>query len=204
MAVFLHVGSGRKRKSQTTAGFNTPDWTEVRLDIDPQVKPDIVGTMTDMSGVPDAAMDGLFSSHNIEHLYPHEVATALGEFRRVLKPTGFAVITCPDVQSVAALIAEGRSLTEPIYTSTAGPISPLDMLYGHLADLAKGNLYMAHRTGFTDHSLEAALREAGFASVVLLRRQRALDLWALATRSPMGKPELRRLVEAHFPTPKLD
>lgn len=198
MRTFLHVGCGRKRKAQTTKGFDTPEWREVRLDIDPTVKPDIVGTLTDMAAVGDGAMDGLYSSHNIEHLYPHEVPGALAEFRRVLTPQGFCVITCPDLQSVGALVAEGR-LTEAVYVSPAGPISPLDMIYGHLTDLAKGNLYMAHRTGFTDATLEAALRAVGFANVVMLRRPRALDLWALATKSATAKAELRALVEAHFP-----
>ncbi len=64
MKTFLHVGCGPKRKNQTTQGFNTPDWTELRLDIDARVAPDIIGTMTDMSAVADASVDAIFSSHN--------------------------------------------------------------------------------------------------------------------------------------------
>jgi len=89
MKTFLHVGCGPKRKDQTTRGFNTPDWQEVRLDIDPAAQPDIVGTMLDMSAVASESVETLFSSHNIEHLYPHEVPVALQEFLRVLKPNGF-------------------------------------------------------------------------------------------------------------------
>lgn len=105
--VFLHVGCGQKRKN-ATRGFNTAQWSEVRLDIDPSVSPDIIGTMTDMSAVPTASVDAVYSSHNIEHLYPHEVPVALAEFKRVLKDDGFAVLTCPDLKSVAALIANDR------------------------------------------------------------------------------------------------
>lgn len=198
MPVFLHVGCGRQRKAETTKGFDTPDWREVRLDIDPAVKPDIVGSMTDMAAVADGSMDGLFSSHNIEHLYPHEVGVALAEFRRVLTPDGFAVITCPDLRSVAQLVAEDR-LTDVAYPSSAGPISALDMIFGHQADLARGNLYMAHRTGFTSTTLEAALRDASFARVVVLQRPRAYDLWALGTMAALPKEALRTLVDAHFP-----
>jgi predicted SAM-dependent methyltransferase len=50
---------------------------ELRLDIDASVAPDIVATMTDMSRVADASVDAVFSSHNIEHLDPHEVPVAL-------------------------------------------------------------------------------------------------------------------------------
>lgn len=103
-----------------------------------------VGTMTDMASVASESGDAIFSSHNIEHLYPHEVPVALAEFLRVLKPNGFAVITCPDLQAVCALVAEDK-LTEPAYTSPAGPITPLDILYGLRSSMQKGNLYMAHR-----------------------------------------------------------
>lgn len=66
------------------------DWTENRLDIDPAVQPDVTGTMTDMASVASASVDAVFSSHNIEHLYPYEVPPSLAEFRRVLRDDGFA------------------------------------------------------------------------------------------------------------------
>lgn len=196
--VFLHVGCGPLRKARTTPGFNTPEWREVRLDIDPDVKPDIVGTMTDMSAVADGSMDGLYSSHNIEHLFAHEVPLALAEFRRVLTPSGFCVITCPDLRSVARLVAEDR-LTEPAYQSGLGPVAPLDIIYGLGSAIANGKPYMAHRTGFTARTLEAALREAGFANVATLQRPWAFELWALATMAQTPRPELRALAEAHLP-----
>ena len=198
MKSFLHVGCGPKRKDQTTSGFNSPDWTELRLDIDESVKPDVVGTMTDMSSVATGSVDGLFSSHNIEHLYPHEVPQALSEFKRVLSPDGFVVITCPDLQSVCALVAEDK-LTEPAYTSPAGPITPLDILFGHRPPMARGNLYMAHRCGFTQKVLTATLQAAGFANIAAKRRGHPyFDLWALATVSAMPESELRELAQAHF------
>lgn len=193
MKKFLHVGCGPKQKEMTTAGFNTPEWEELRLDIDPNVHPDIIGTMIDMSAVSDESVDAVFSSHNIEHLYPHEVSLALAEFSRVLKPDGFAVITCPDLQSVCALIAEDK-LLEPAYTAPAGPISPLDILYGHRPQLAKGNLFMAHRCGFTQRVLSGTLQASGFAAVAAKRRGHPFyDLWALATVPAMEEEKLRRL-----------
>jgi len=114
--LFLHVGCGPKFKDQTTSGFADGQWTEIRFDIDESVCPDLIGTMTDMSSVDSESVDAIFSSHNIEHLYPHEVPIALKEFLRVLRPEEFAVITCPDLQSTCALVAEDK-LTEPAYTS---------------------------------------------------------------------------------------
>ena len=84
MKQFLHVGCGPQNKT-SIKGFNQSDWSEVRFDIDPQVNPDIEGTLTDMTLVKTGSMDALFSSHNIEHVYPHEVPMALKEFLRVLK-----------------------------------------------------------------------------------------------------------------------
>ncbi|ROR03158.1 class I SAM-dependent methyltransferase [Desulfosoma caldarium] len=196
---FLHIGCGSKRKDQTTRGFNSPAWREIRLDIDPAVQPDIVGTMTDMAAVPNESVDAIFSSHNIEHLYPHEVPVALHEFLRVLKPSGFAVITCPDLQSVCALIAEDK-LTEPAYVAPAGPIAPLDILYGHRPSLARGNLYMAHRCGFTQKVLTGTLLASGFATVVAMRRGRPYyDLWAIGSKRPRSDDEMRALAAEHFP-----
>lgn len=196
MKQFIHVGCGSKRKAQTTVGFNTPEWTEIRFDIDASVAPDVLGSMTDMSAVADESMDALFSSHNIEHLYPHEVPIALKEFLRVLKPDGFAVITCPDLQSVCALVADNK-LTQPAYQSPAGPISPLDILYGHRASMQRGNLYMAHRCGFTKDVLMATLQQTGFASVGTLARPKVFDLWAFASKQTLSQEQLTQLVRSH-------
>ncbi len=193
MKTFLHVGCGPKRKNQTTQGFNTPDWTELRLDIDARVAPDIIGTMTDMSAVADASVDAIFSSYNIEHLYAHEVPVALKEFLRVLKPDGFLVVTCHDLQEVCRLVAEDK-LLEPAYTSPAGPIAPLDILYGHRPPMAAGNLYMAHRCGFTEKVLTGTLRSSGFSAVASRKRAHPYyDLYALAGKGAMAEAELRAL-----------
>jgi hypothetical protein len=194
----LHIGCGPKRKAQTTRGFNTDAWTEVRLDIDPAVSPDVIGTMTDMSAVESGSVDAIFSSHNIEHLYPHEVPVALAEFLRVLSSDGFAVITCPDLRSVCALIADDK-LTQPAYTSPAGPIAPLDILYGLRSALARGNLYMAHRCGFTERVLTGTLQAAGFASVASVSRAGPyFDLWALASKRQRSEEEMKALAQTHF------
>jgi len=197
---FLHVGCGPKHKDQTTAGFNSTSWLEVRLDIDPAVNPDVVGTMTDMSAMADESVDAIFSSHNIEHLYPHEVPLAMKEFLRVLKPDGFLVLTCPDLQSVCQLIAEDK-LTETAYTAPAGPIAPIDILYGHRPQLAAGNHFMAHKCGFTRKVLTGTLQASGFAVVAGKARGRApfFDLWSVASKGPRTEDAIREIAAAHFP-----
>lgn len=200
MKSFLHVGCGAKRKDRTTRGFNTPDWTEIRLDIDASVQPDVIGTMTDMTAVASESVDAIYSSHNIEHLYPHEVPLAFAEFIRVLKPDGFFVATCPDLQSVCALIAQDK-LTEAAYSSPAGPIAPIDILYGLRSSMMQGNLFMAHRCGFTQKVLSGTLRSSGFKSVATMARGREpfFDLFALASKSDRTEAEMRELAGMHFP-----
>jgi ubiquinone/menaquinone biosynthesis C-methylase UbiE len=137
-----------------------------------------------------------------KHLYPSEVPKALAEFRRILKPDGFVVITCPDLQSVCKLVADDK-LTETAYQSVSGgPITPLDIIYGHRISLAKGQHFMAHRCGFTQKVLIRTLKAAGFVMIASLRRDYPhFDLYALATQNPMSEAHFRTLVAAHFPNP---
>lgn len=192
----LHVGCGHSMIDKTP--FAGMDWTEIRLDIDPNVQPDLIGSITNMEAVKTGSVDAVFSSHNIEHLYPEQVPVALAEFKRVLKPSGFALITCPDLQSVCALVANDQ-LTEPAYTSPAGPIAPIDILYGHRPSLQAGNHYMAHRCGFTAKVLIGTLQSAGFPQVASLRRPAAFDLWALATCDSWGEEALSIAASQLFP-----
>jgi SAM-dependent methyltransferase len=174
----LNAGSGPSSARQLHPVFSRDSWTEVRLDIDPLVKPDLVGSVTDMVQlVSSATVDAVWSSHSLEHLRAHEVPQALSEFRRVLKPAGFALITSPDLETVASFILE-RGLDAHVYTSSMGPITPHDMLFGHSDSIERGKIFMAHNTGFTSSTLGQLLVDAGFETILVKREQ--LDLWALA------------------------
>jgi SAM-dependent methyltransferase len=192
MPRFLHVGCGPKRKNQTVKAFAASEWEEVTLDIDRSVKPDLVDKLPELSQVESNSFDAVYSAHNIEHLYPHEVPLALQAMRRVLKPDGFAILTCPDLQTIGEQLASG-DIETPIYTSRRGPVAPLDMMYGFRPAMAEGNLYMAHHTGFTLKSLSSACVRAGFAKFLGLRRPRKHDLWGLATKLPKTDDELKEL-----------
>ncbi len=192
----LNVGCGPKGRDHGFTGFE--GWQEVRLDIDPSVQPDVMGSMTDMSALDSGSMDAIVSSHNIEHLYPHEVPLALAEFVRVLKADGLLLITCPDLQSVCAHVAQGE-LASPLYISAAGPISALDILYGHRDAMAAGNLFMAHRCGFTLRLLADTLQACGFPRSVGLARSANFDLWMLASKQELADDALRGLARKHLP-----
>jgi len=178
----LHVGCGAPDPAKLPAAFFPAGaWSELRLDIDPNVQPDIIASITEMPMVATGSVDAVWSAHNLEHLASHEVPVALAEFHRVLAPGGFALVTMPDLQQVAELVAAGR-LEDAAYMSAMGPIAPLDMLYGFRPALAQGNAFMGHRTGFVAGTLAQHLERAGFQNV-RVQRDGHFALWASGTKA---------------------
>lgn len=164
---FLHVGCGHSETPQIFEGIE-----EVRLDIDPGVKPDIVASMLAMGDIGD--YERIYCSHALEHLHPHEVPVALSEFLRVLKPGGNAIVCVPDLEGV-------EPTGEVLYVSQAGPITGRDLFYGHAA-LVEISPYMAHHTGFTAATLGKALKDAGFADIGVKRVPPFYNLMAFARK----------------------
>jgi len=197
MKTFLHVGCGDEPQSNIV-GFNNDNWNEIRLDIDESVNPDIVGTLTDMQSVEAGSVDAVYSSHNIEHIFPHEVPVALSEFYRVLKEDGIVVITCPDIQSVGEAIAQDK-LFETLYESTMGPVTAFDILYGHRETTLDGNVFMIHKGGFTYSSLDKAFFEAGFKARVGGRRPDACDLYLVAFKQEKSEEEIKQIALPFIP-----
>jgi SAM-dependent methyltransferase len=195
--ILLNVGCGPVHdEDRIPAFFKSPEWCEIRLDLDPGTNPDIVASITDMSCVLSDAVDCVWSSHNLEHLYGYEVERALKEFLRVLKPSGFAYLKVPDLELVAQLVvAEG--LDGVAYESPAGPVTPLDIIYGHGPALAAGNHYMAHRTGFTPRLLQRILRQTGFGYGVMKRKD-LLELSALVFKSGAQEDPVRDRILAEL------
>jgi SAM-dependent methyltransferase len=190
----LNAGAGPRTARQLHPGFRSPSWRETRIDIDPAAEPDVVGSITAMAeSFPDQSFHAVWCSHVLEHLFTHQVPAALAEFRRVLTPDGFALITSPDVEAVAGLIVE-HGLDHLAYVSQAGPITALDILYGHSASIARGRTSMAHHTGFSGASLGRRLIDAGFSSVLV--KQELFDLWALALMPEADKAAIQVQLKA--------
>lgn len=193
----LHVGCGGEY-ILGRYGFDPEIWQEIRFDIDAECKPDIVGDMRDLSAFADNSVDAIFSSHNIEHLYPHDVLTALKEFCRVLKPEGFLLLSCPDIQPVCQAVAEDK-LTVPLYYTKAGlPVAPLDILYGSRIFMANGKMYMAHHCAFTSKSLRGTLLDCGFQSEIAFADKGAYALYAVATKPQVDEQVLKDIFIKHW------
>tara|TARA_B100001175_G_scaffold309166_1_gene310494 strand:+ start:226 stop:825 length:600 start_codon:yes stop_codon:yes gene_type:complete len=160
MKTLLNVGCGKSNISKLH-GFKDSDWKEIRFDIDKDVNPDVLGSLTDMSLVETSSIDAIYSAYNIDHIYAHEVPKAFKEFYRVLKDDGIVVLRCPDIQKVCEVISQDK-LLEPLYESPIGPIYPIDILFGNRNQIAAGNEFMAKKVGFTYSVLDKTFSEAGF------------------------------------------
>lgn len=172
----LNAGSGGSDNRALHPAFRSSVWKEVRLDIEPSAKPDILGSFSEMRGiVADSSFDAIWSSHSLEHLHTHQVIPALREFRRVLRGDGFALVTCPDLKAISTLLLKSHS-EAVAYQSNLGPIRVLDMIYGHASSIAEGQSSMAHNTGFTIERLGRLGIEAGFAEVRVMEGN-VFDLW---------------------------
>jgi len=176
--IVLNVGCGYPLRQRLHPTFQGPEWLEIRHDVDPVSRPDIVCSMVELNAIAAVSVDAIWSSHNLAHLYRHEVPRALSAFFRVLRPGGLLLATVLDLQRVADFIA-ADGLDDEIYRSPSGPITPLDMIYGHTRSIGQGSTYMAHKSGFTATTLGQLLVESGFVNIAIARGD--FDLTARAS-----------------------
>jgi SAM-dependent methyltransferase len=197
---WLNVGCGAAGSGLRPPGLAGADWHEVRLDADPAVAPDIVASAHDLSPVADGTMDAVFSSHCIEHLYLDQAVPALCEWRRVLRPEGFLLLVCPDLQAAAEMVAEDR-----LFDVAYAGIRPYDIIFSHQGLVAEGrrqgHSFMEHKSGYTLSVLRALVNEAGFAVHAALRLRARFELWLLACPTHQTEQRLRELARQHFLRP---
>jgi len=147
-----------------------------------------------------AARIALYQLHAPDPRTP--LATSVRALAR-LKRDGLVQIIVPDLKYIARLIVDDK-IDQAAYTSNAGPITPLDMLFGLRSAIARGLHYMAHKTGFVATSLDAALRGVGFAHIAIYHVN--WDLLAIAsTHTPLDAvympPIMRQLLTRDAASP---
>ena len=188
MKRLLNVGGGSKSIALPPeySGFE-----HVLLDIDPQGAPDIVLDGRQLGELAAAQFDGIYCSHNLEHYFRHDVPKVLAGFFHVLKPGGFAQIRVPDLTELMRRVVQGKiDLEETLYVSPAGPIAPLDVIYGFGRQIETSGVdFFAHKTGFSDQSLSRAVERAGFSPN--FARVADLEINLLAFKGPADPDHLR-------------
>ncbi len=188
MKRLLNVGGGSKAipLPPEYLGF-----AHVLLDIDPAGAPDLVLDGRRLGELDPGQFDAVYCSHNLEHYFRHDVPKVLAGFFHVLKPGGFAQIRVPDLVGLMTRVVQGQiDLEQPIYVSPAGPIAPLDVIYGLGRQIeASGVDFFAHKTGFSDQSLSRAVEQAGFSPN--FARVADLEINLLAFKGPADPAHLR-------------
>jgi len=161
-STLLNLGFGGHPLADFGHTSDLLSYREITLDIDNKHNPDILADVTNISHIPDNFVDCIYTSHMIEHIDYFKVPSLLNELLRITKPGGFVRIITPNLQSIAQQIVDG-DLLGVVYNSNGGPISAIDMIYGHRHSVHRTGVdFMRHRTGFTRKVFESLSAEHGF------------------------------------------
>ena len=182
----LNVGGGSK---QIAIPSHYADWNHFLLDVSAGPDVDVVLDARKLKTLDAEQFDSVYCSHNLEHYYRHDCANVLSGFVHVLKRNGYADIRVPDMAAVLTkMVADGMDIDDILYTSTAGPISVHDVIYGWGVEIERSGVdFYAHKRGFTAKSLTVELQRAGFARVVTSVSGTGFEIRALAFKAePTG------------------
>jgi hypothetical protein len=175
----LNIGCGH-------APVPLPGVKEVRLDADPKVKPDIVLDIRKLKTLPKHSYEGVWCSHVLEHFYEHELPMILDGIRHVLKADGVLFAMVPDLRAIfIETIQRNLGINDVLYVSGMGPVRARDVLYGFQPEVATGNIFYSHKTGFDAKIFRKTLEMAGFQKVFI--GEENLQINAIACRSKLPK-----------------
>jgi predicted SAM-dependent methyltransferase len=145
----LHIGFGGTTIKNCMFNQDLVDLNEITMDIDSNYNPDIVCDILNMSEFPSNSVDVIYLSHALEHIDLMSVPNVLNEFRRILKDNGFARMIVPNLTHFLSYLTEDK-LLDTVYESSAGPVTVLDVLYGHSYSIKrKNNDFMRHKMSYT-------------------------------------------------------
>ena len=179
----LNVGGGASRYLPP----HFDGWEQVLLDADPDCKPDICCDAKDIQNhVEQGTYDAVYCSHALEHFYAHDVPLVLKGMLYAMSPsvgelrTSKIEIHVPNLRNLMqTMLQSNLDINDVWYRAGDNPITFHDVLYGWSAAMGKGNLFYAHKCGFTRLSLQTALEKAGFSGVQV--QEQGANLMARAT-----------------------
>lgn len=168
MAIRLNLGCG---------GRQLPNW----VNVDPAPIPGAVQASADNLPFSDGSVECAVMFDVVEHLHPtRELPAALREVFRVLEPQGILRVTTPDFDKLVAAYQSGDwmlyTASQPMSFRKATPAEKFSMIaFGNHADTTPVGVYDGHQCLFTEESLTAALRAAGFQEVFRQRPRESLS-----------------------------
>lgn len=125
-------------------------WTN--LDIDPGVRPDVLGDARSMPQFADCTFDEILASHILEHFMETEIIPTLKEWNRILAPGGKITIVVPDAWKVCVDWINEK-------------LSEDQVLKGFIGDNQSKSPWMLHKTFFWYTRLKRILEENNFENV---------------------------------------
>lgn len=190
--IVLHAGVGRLPGAEGVLPppLRGENFHEIRMDITPETKPDVLVAWNQFTAIPDAVVDSIWCSHRLERLYYHQVQPYLKECFRVLKPGGRLLVIAGDLQKIAEQIYRHGMESNPVATVQGQPPSDLksaDMIFGVRKSVAE-KPYIEHHCAFTGRYLASHLKNAGFVGVKVERDLPLARLQSAAYKPLPGRP----------------
>ncbi len=175
-----------KREDQAVKQFQDKQWTVKTYDAEPKIEADYTGHIFKMNAVEDNSIDALWCQQIMQRYYMPHVLNALKEFKRVMRDDALLYINVPDAQMAAAHIAH-ENYYKTLYTTPAGDITPVDIVYGFQKAIFGGQRHLSHHSMFSLKQLGTLLRDAGFSDVKVHRRGYVLHASAYKHSAEGGK-----------------
>lgn len=191
---FLNVG-GCNKQIAVPAHFD--GWEHQLLDIVAGPDVDVVCDAREIKErLAEKGYDAIYCSHNLEHFHRHDIPKVLQGFHYALEDDGFLHVRVPDMGAVFKAMAEGTAIDAPLYQSAVGPISALDMIYGHGGMIKEsGQDFMSHKMGFTAELLVNTLYTYGFKKIYIGAGNMELTAFAFKEKPTDYHIELLNLKE---------
>lgn len=156
-----NIGAGR---TPLHPDFVIPGSTEYRIDCDPDMEPDCVADIRDLTALPAGQGLGVHLSHILEHVRLDEAVPVLIGCHRLLAPEGVLYVQVPNGTAAARMILEDGTPMKVAFVAAAGPITALDMIYGQ-QEMVRRLPAMAHQCLYTERLLRDVLLAAGFVDI---------------------------------------
>ncbi|MCR6629912.1 MAG: hypothetical protein NVV74_07585 [Magnetospirillum sp.] len=146
----------------------------VNVDVRPDSAADVVTDAWRVDVFTPEAGVLVYSRHMLEHLDPEDARRTLAAWRGLLQPGGMLNVIVPDIVFCARqLLGLAQSTFHDQFVHACGS------LWGWRDPARGGNREDAHRWGYTEDSLAAELRLAGFTEILRLQAGPDSEPWHL-------------------------
>ncbi len=171
----------------TPAVGRTALWRELRVDIGPDDACAALDSLSKLAACAAASVDALYCADTLEQLHDDDLAAMLAQFRRVLKPDGYAVI------SSAEGPAQGDASAGHAQDS-AGAAASLPPPYPRAANVGTPDGVASpaanHAGSVNLTALLGMLQRAGFPTVAGKRRAQPRHLWVVASKCVLAQTDI--------------